>query len=743
MSCERAVIRLGNGRILRFKCEGCEHGASIEESEVCMREVVRALAEHPEVSSVVLADIYEREYSGPCLAELKEIAKIFRACKYWPFAHLAPTDCKRCEPERRQQLQSALETMPGDPARAREELEDIVREHLARSKRGAEKCRRCRATFIERALAPTLSALGRAKLAGVGQKGREGYTKILRALIRPCFMSSRLALEPPAEAGLVDAYRVGSSEVRIYRLGGELQHLYFLVPPEHRLPREQVLLLHRARQTLLTQRLELELDPLRARKQLEHLGADLMAKLVVDEKLNIEKEDVEELAQHLARFTAGLGVLEVLLADARVQDIYIDAPVGRTPIHMYHQDFEECLTNIYLTPEDAESLISRFRAISGRPFSEADPVLDLNLGGVRVAAIGYPLSPEGLAFALRRHKPTPWTLPQFIRAKFLTPYAAGLLSLLVDSQASLLVTGSRGAGKTSLLAALMLELLPKFRIISLEDTLELPIEQLRQLGFKVQALRVQSAVSGSDVELRAEDALRAALRLGESVFVIGEVRGPEVKTLYEAMRVGAAGNSVMGTIHGATTRDVFERVVYDLGIPPSSFKATDAIAVAVPIRPRGSVARTRRVVQITEVRKGWREDPMSEEGFEDLMKYDPEGDKLEPTRALTGLKSQLIEGIARKWGTKPREVLRNLELRAEVQGALVEMAARLKTPELLEAEFSVRSNLVLHSLLEEQLRRKRVDYRDVLRHWREWLTNSTRKISQGCEVHRGVKFEEA
>ncbi len=721
MSCERAVVRLGNERVLRFKCEGCEHGASIEGSEVCMREVVRALAEHPEVSSVVLAGIYERGYSGPSLAGLKEIAKIYRACKHWPFAHLTPTDCKRCESERRQRLEDAFKAMLGDPARARGELEVIVRELRARSKRGAEKCRRCRATFIERALAPTLSALGRAKLAGVRRKGREGYAKVLRALIRPCFLSSHLTLEPPAGAGLVDAYRVESSEVRIYRLGGELQHLYFLVPPEHRLPREQVLLLHRARQTLLEQRPELELDPLRAREQLTHLGADLMAKLVVDEKLNVEREEVEELAQHLARFTAGLGVLEVLLADARVQDIYIDAPVGRTPIHIYHRDFEECLTNIHLTTDDAESLISRFRAISGRPFSEADPVLDLNLGGVRVAAIGHPLSPEGLAFALRRHKPTPWTLPQFIRAKFLTPYAAGLLSLLVDSQASLLVTGSRGAGKTSLLGALMLELLPKFRIITLEDTSELPIEQLRTLGFKIQSLRVQSAVSGTSTELKAEDALRAALRLGESILVVGEVRGKEAQTLYEAMRVGAAGNSVMGTIHGATTRDVFERVVYDLGIPPSSFKATDAIVVAAPIRPRGSVARTRRVVQVTEVRKDWREDPMSEKGFEDLMKYDPEGDELEPTRALTGLKSQLIEGIARKWGTKPREVLKNLELRAGVQGALVEKVARLKKPELLEAEFSVRSNLVLHTLLEEQLRRKRVDYRDIFRRWREWL----------------------
>ena len=354
-----------------------------------------------------------------------------------------------------------------------------------------------------------------------------------------------------------------------------------------------------------------------------------------------------------------------------------------------------------------------------------------------MAAIGHPLSQGGLAFALRRHKPTPWTLPQFVQVGFMTPYAAGLLSLLVDAQASLLVTGSRGAGKTSLLGGLMLELLPKFRLITLEDTSELPIEHLRTLGFKVQSLRVQSAVSGTSAELRAEDALKAALRLGESVLVVGEVRGEETRTLYEAMRVGAAGNSVMGTIHGATARDVFERVVYDLGIPPSSFKATDAIVVAAPIRSRGGVSRRRRLVQVTEVRKGWREDPVVEGGFEDLMEYDPAKDQLEPKRVLTRGESELIASIARKWGTSPREVLRNLDLRAQVQRELVRKTAELGKPELLDAQFSVRSNLALHALPEEQIRRRRVDYCEIFRRWCDWLTSSTRKISQG------VKFEEA
>ena len=723
MGCERTVTTMGDERVLRFKCEGCGRGSSIEHSETCMRGAVEALMEHPDVNVLVLADLYEREYSGPSLGALKEIAKISGECRRWSFACLTPDDCERCEPERREKLERVLDLLPGDPMRALIEIKTALRDTRTRAARGAKRCRECHAGFIERTLKPMVSSLEHAKLFGGGM-GREGYGRVLQPLLRPCFMRSRLSVQPPPDGELVDAYGVGESEVRIYRLSNQLQHFYFLLPPECRLPHEHVQLLHRTRQLLLEQKTCLDPDPLRAQEQIIRASESLMAKLVIENRLKVAKEDVGGLAKHLARFTAGLGVLEALLADPRVQDIYIDAPVGRTPVHLYHQDYEECLTNVFLAPDDAESLISRFRAISGRPFSEADPVLDLNLGDIRVAAVGYPFSPGGLAFALRRRKPTPWTLPQFVRARFLTPYAAGLLSLFVDAQVSLLVTGSRGSGKTSLLGALMLELLPKFRIILVEDTLELPTEQLRELGFKVQSLRVQSAVSGVDAELCAEDALRVALRLGESVLVIGEVRSSEAKTLYEAMRVGAAGNSVMGTIHGATARDVFERVVHDLGIPPSSFKATDAIVVVAPIRPRGSVVRVRRLVQVTEVREGWREDPVAEGGFVDLMSYDQASSELRPTRAL-GQKSELIQGIARKWGMEPSKVMRNLEFRAEIQKALVGVAARLGRPELLEADFVVRSNLAWHGFLEEQLKRGRANYVEVLRRWRAWLHRQT------------------
>jgi hypothetical protein len=238
---------------------------------------------------------------------------------------------------------------------------------------------------------------------------------------------------------------------------------------------------------------------------------------------------------------------------------------------------------------------------------------------------------------------------------------------------------------------------------------------MRSLGFKIQSLQVQSATSNSQLELRPEDALRAALRLGESVLVIGEVRGSEAKTLYEAMRVGAAGNSVMGTIHGASTRDVFERVVYDLGISPSSFTATDAIVVAVPIRFKGGLARRRRVVEIAEVDKN------HEGKFNPLMRYEVQKDLIEPTELLTSSTPGIIRHIAMKWGASPGEVMKNLELRAKIQERLVETARRSNRPELLEAKFTIRSNLRFHRLLEAGLRKKRADYSEIFTGWRKWL----------------------
>ncbi len=259
--------------------------------------------------------------------------------------------------------------------------------------------------------------------------------------------------------------------------------------------------------------------------------------------------------------------------------------------------------------------------ISGRPLDEANPILDTELkipqATARVAVIAEPLNPTGLAYAFRRHRDKPWTLALFVKNKMVNPLSAGVLSFLIDGARTMLVAGTRSAGKTSLLSSLIVEIMRKFRIITIEDTLELPTISLRKLGFNVQPMKVASALTKGTAEVSASEGIRATLRLGDSSLIVGEVRSEEARALYEAMRVGALANVVAGTIHGDSPYGVFDRVVNDLGVPRTSFKATDIIVVANPVRSADGLHRWRRVTQITEIRKFWEQDPLTEGGFVD------------------------------------------------------------------------------------------------------------------------------
>ena len=114
---------------------------------------------------------------------------------------------------------------------------------------------------------------------------------------------------------------------------------------------------------------------------------------------------------------------------------------------------------------------------------------------------------------------------------------AGLLSFLIDGRSTMLICGARGAGKSSLLSAMMFEFPLSQRILTIEDTLELPARQMQALGYKVQSLFVETRLDQSNEEV-ADQALRVSLRLGESAIVLGEVRGKEAQTLYQSMRTG-------------------------------------------------------------------------------------------------------------------------------------------------------------------------------------------------------------
>jgi len=190
-------------------------------------------------------------------------------------------------------------------------------------------------------------------------------------------------------------------------------------------------------------------------------------------------------------------------------------------------------------------------------------------------------------------------------------------------------------------------------------------------------------------------------------------------------------NVVAGTIHGDSPYGVFDRVVNDLGVPRTSFKATDIIIVANPIRSADGLHRWRRITQVTEVRKQWEEDPLAEHGFVDLLRYDAKKDMLLPTDDLLAGDSDVIKSIAgnvKDWAGNWDAVWDNINLRTGIKEAILSAAQKTGNSELLEAPFCIMANDEFHRIGEIVKEDVGVlDSKRILFQWNEWLKKELRK----------------
>jgi type IV secretory pathway ATPase VirB11/archaellum biosynthesis ATPase len=733
--------------VLRINCLNWAIAPSIEDSDAAMAIVIDKLLENKGVTKVILAEARENEYDEKQTEMLREIAeaydKILNVEKIVSIKNIAIPGYESKFKERFANLQFlVLELLRKDPigAYVRVNMEINKIQKLIPSASPVEKA--CHLHYLTHALLPIKRILENTKLiqkvkprlAEYKTGDRSLYREIFFPNIRPNFMLTRFMLIPPKEGRLVEKYFLPDKTlVEIYKIPGKTRYFYHLAPLEFKLPEEKFILLDEARRYLAAHRPSEAMlaEPEKVRESFFNIGIGLIRDLAATHHLSLSDSEIRELATILARYTAGFGILELLLSDEKIQDIHINSPIGSFPIFIYHQDYEECETNLIPTREDAEAWATRFRLYSGRPLDEANPVLDTELevpgGRARVCAITRTVSPYGLGFAFRRHRERPWTIPLFIKVKMVDPLYAGLMSFIIDGGRSLLIAGGRSSGKTSMLNALMLEIMRKFRIVVSEDTLELSVPLMQKLGYNIERLKSRSVITRVETELPPDEVLRTALRLGESALIIGEVRSVEGKALFEAMRIGALANVVAGTIHGESAYGVFDRVVHDLGVPPSSFKAVDLIIICNMLRSPDGLHRFRRVTDLIEVRKHWKEDPLAEDGFVPLMEYSAKEDRLKPTETLLYGESEVLNEIAkrvREWRGAWDKVWDNILLRKRIKETLVEFAEKLNRSEILEAEFVIESNEVFH-LISEQVMEEvgSLDSKLIYERWFEWLKN--------------------
>jgi len=744
----------GENKILKVNLQSCSFPPSIEYSELCMAKVVDTLLQVSGVTTIILAQLREYEYDfsqTDLLTQLASLVKHLNQDERFTYSKilLNPYNERYIRGSYAEFQRLLSKRLKEDPLacfvslKRLERREKIKLNHLI-----GDEHLRAQKEFIQ-ALEDVIQKVSSLKIISMLMPHTEEYTLgkreiygiVLHPTTRPDFMHTKLVTEFP-DGELVESYEFGdkeTSQVNIFGFDDSVKVMYHLIPPEFRFTEDFYALLDDAKRIMSEHKPTKEefVDPERMREVFFNIGKDLINDLLQHKQMQLTDEEVDGLAQSLLRYTVGFGLIELLLSDPKVQDVNINSPNGELPIFIVHQDYGDCYTNIYPTHLEVQSWATKLRLISGRPLDEANPILDTELKvqgfSSRVSAITAPLSPTGLAFSFRRHRDYPWTFPLYIQPKtqYMNMMAAGLLSFIIDNNATILVAGTRSSGKSSLLGSFLVEIMRKARILTIEDTFELPQESLRALGYNIEPLKVASALSSPGSEVDPAIGIRSTLRMGDSAIFVGEVRSKEAIALFEAMRVGAAANVVAGTIHADSPYGVYDRVVNDIGVPKTSFKAIDIIVTTNPVI--SGLKKFKRILRITEVRKQWDDDPLKEHAFVDLMVYNSKTDQLEITDDLRNGNSEILKrmaGSVKEFAGDWDGVWNNIMLRGECKQAIVDISLKNNDPSLLEAEFVVKANDQLR-LISEKIKERfgRLDSKEILFEYTEWLKKEGKRKS--------------
>jgi pilus assembly protein CpaF len=359
-------------------------------------------------------------------------------------------------------------------------------------------------------------------------------------------------------------------------------------------PRERDLdeLARRLRETLIERR--------RAEAAAGVAGADIAA--TVEEIVEVEAallapRDREALAARILRDTAGLGPLEDLLEDRRVEEVMVNGPecvyverAGRIePTGVRFPD-EEALRNT----------IERILAPLGRRVDELSPMVDARLAdGSRVNVIIPPLAVDGPAVSIRRfsaERPGPERL---VELGTLDTGMRDLLAVAVRERRSILVSGGTGSGKTTLLNALSSFISPHERVVTIEDAAELRLQQPHVVRLES---RPPSVEGRGEVTIR--DLLRNALRMRPDRIVIGEVRGPEAFDLLTALNTGHEG--ALSTVHANSPADALRRLetlalIAGTGLSHEAIRQQVQRGLDLVVHLERRIDGSRRVAEIAEV----------------------------------------------------------------------------------------------------------------------------------------------
>jgi pilus assembly protein CpaF len=305
----------------------------------------------------------------------------------------------------------------------------------------------------------------------------------------------------------------------------------------------------------------------------------------------------EALVARVAERSFGLGPLEPLLRDPAVDEVMVN---GAGPVWVERAGRLEPTAVRFATAGALREVIERILAPLGRRVDEAEPLCDARLpDGSRVNVVIPPLAPDGPILTVRRFRARGLTAEDLVAAGTWEPPLRDLLARAVRARLSVLVSGGTGSGKTTTLNALSSFVPDDERIVTIEDTLELRLQQPHVVRLEARPANVEGR---GEVTIRR--LVRNALRMRPDRIVVGEVRGGEALDMLAAMTTGHDGS--LSTIHAGSPEEALRRLetlalMAGVGLPHAAIREQVADALDLVVHQARLADGTRRVVAVAEV----------------------------------------------------------------------------------------------------------------------------------------------
>lgn len=378
-----------------------------------------------------------------------------------------------------------------------------------------------------------------------------------------------------------------------------------------------------------------------------------------DYRVRLEAGSRDRLLYYIERDFLGFGLVDVLMRDPMLEDISCDGT--DVPIYIFHRRYGSVRTNLRFESDSAlDGFIVRMAQAAGKQISVASPILDATLPDRSrlQATFGREVTPRGSSFTIRRFRDKPVSPTELMAWGTVSPVIAAFYWLMMEEGRSMIVSGGTASGKTTSLNAWSLFIPREKKIVSIEDTREINIPHENWIA----GVARQGFGGGAGTATGTIDTfklLEAALRQRPEYILVGEVRGQEAFTLFQAM---ATGHATYATMHADSAHSAVRRLENaPINVPRIMIGSLDCLSVQFQVRVHGKAVR--RVKEIVEFLGT--DNESGELLTNTLFRWDPRTDKW-----IAGMKSYIIEHIAESRGVPVGDVNREWQRRALLLDAM-------------------------------------------------------------------------